>query len=335
MAELEQLGYRVTRQPFDASPRRLHAVSLVAAGIGWTALVTFPTLVLPVPEWAALALGGAGVAIVAAIGYAVGGGKGPRMGASVPAINLIATKATPAIWLVAHGDSKSQAFSLRTRVLATGAVGLGLLGFVITLVARLSGPLSWGIVMPTTMLLVGAATVLVRGPIGNDSPGAVDNASGVVAAVVAAAHLRGRNDVGVVLTDAEEFGMEGAHVFGREHAGEWFVNFDGLDGRGWCRIMEHRARGRPARDLHRLSEPVATALARTGVPTRRRPLPPGILVDGVALTAVGMRGVTVSRGDWVTLGVVHTESDDVTRVDASSAVQTGKAVAEAVTVFLG
>ena len=42
----------------------------------------------------------------------------------------------------------------------------------------------------------------------DDSPGAVDNATGVIAALVAAAELVDRSDVGVLVTDAEELGMD-------------------------------------------------------------------------------------------------------------------------------
>jgi len=60
-----------------------------------------------------------------------------------------------------------------------------------------------------------------------------------------------------------------------------------------------------------------------------------VLVDGVVLARAGMPGVTVSRGDWSTLGVVHTAADAPERLDPAAAVQAGRAVAAALCRHLG
>ena len=66
-----------------------------------------------------------------------------------------------------------------------------------------------------------------------------------------------------------------------------------------------------------------------------RRLPPGVLVDGVILARSGMVGLTLSRGDWSTLRVVHTESDRADRVNVAAAFEAGRAAADAVRDFLG
>ncbi len=335
-AELERLGYETKRETFDVSPRRLFAVTVVAAGLGWTALIVFPLLVLPVPRWIALAISVAALALVGVVGYGVAEGLLPSGQPTVSATNLSATKGTPHVWLVAHGDSKSQFLSLRGRVIAVVLAGLGVVGLSVCLVFRLAGPVDWWIALPVTLIVIGAGAALVRDPLGDDSNGAVDNATGVVAAIVAGAMLGDRPDVGVLITDAEELGMEGARAWVRlPRPGEWFVNFDGLDARGRFRIMEHRGRGRARNHVTAVAEPVEQAMLAADLTPVRRPLPPGVLVDGVALAAGGMSGVTLSRGDWDTLGVLHTRDDALQRTDVSGAMAAGAAAARAIALLLG
>ena len=203
---------------------------------------------------------------------------------------------------------------------------------------RITIPLPIWIVAPVALAaLVGAAVLSASAPRG-DSPGAVDNASGVVAALVAADRLQRRNDVGILITGAEEYGMEGARAWVRVRpAHGLFVNFDGIDSRGAYRVMEHRPR--PGTSSEPSASRVATELVGVlhewGHSALRRRLPVGVLVDGVVLAGAGMAGVTVSRGDWHTLAVVHTARDTAARVDVLAAVETGEAVAEVVTRLLG
>ncbi len=334
--ELDALGFATSRETFPASPRRLYAVAAGAAGVGWTTLLVFPLLVLPLPGWSALGLGGAGFVVAVLLGHGIAIGALPIRYPSVPGHNLVATRDAPRIWLVAHADSKGQFLSLRGRVIAIVVGSVAVLGLIACLVARLFAPIGWSVALPLCVAVVAAGAALVRDPLRNDSPGAVDNATGVVAALVAAAEIGARRDVGVLITDAEEFGMEGARAWVQDRSPDArFINFDGLDAAGRYRIMEHRRPGRSRQANASLSDSVAAAFADAGLLAIRRPLPPGVLVDGVILGAAGMDGVTVSRGDWSTLGVVHTERDVIGRTDVSSAAAAGRAVAEAITTLLG
>lgn len=322
-------GLDVQTEVFDTSARRLTAASLGAAGVGWVALLVAPLLVLPLAGWTVFLAALGGLALVGVIAHGIAQGYLPVGAPGVRVRNVVATRAAqPTLWLVAHLDSKSQRFSLRGRVIAVAAAAVGLIGFLVLLGVRLAGPVPWTAALPPVLLIAAGAAVLSRGSPGNASPGAVDNASGVIAALAAADALRLRTDVAVLLTNAEEFGMEGARAWCRSAARSGrFVNFDGLDGRGSYRVLRH---GRAAAELARR---IAQALADTGVPARPGPLPPGVLVDGAVLAEAGLAGVTVSRGDWQTLGAVHTARDTPERVDLAAVVDAGRAVARAVSAL--
>ena len=84
-----------------------------------------------------------------------------------------------------------------------------------------------------------------------------------------------------------------------------------------------------------LAERIAAELRGGPHAVRIGRLPPGVLVDGVVLARAGMPGVTVSRGDWSTLGIVHTRGDVPERLDPDAAVHAGRAVAAALSRYLG
>ncbi|MCZ6916373.1 MAG: M28 family peptidase [Gemmatimonadetes bacterium] len=333
-------GYRVERQAFRTSVARLRAVGVVGAGLGWCALAFFPLFVLPFPGYVVAATGAAALAMVALVAVGVARRR-PSETEAVAATNIIATRsATPACWLVAHSDSKAQKLSLRGRVVAFAALGLGTLGLVVCLIIRVAGPLPVGVVAPWILFtLAGGAAMAVSWSVG-DSPGAVDNASGIIAVLVAAELARHRSDIGVLITGAEEYGMEGSRAWTAAGAPRGvFVNFDGLDDRGAFTLMRHdpaRTSASPeAVSGVAVFDAVSAALTDDGHGLRRSRLPLGIFVDGSVLAAAGMPGVTLSRGDWRTLGVVHTERDTADRAGVRSAVEAGRLVARAVDELLG
>ena len=335
---LQAIGLEVERAAFQASPRPLMAGSIAGAALGWVALGLAPLLVISVPGWPVAVIGVAALAFVALLAQGVAAGHLSIAGSEVPAVNLVATCGAPALWLLAHSDSKSQRFSLRGRVLATAALGFGTVGLVALLGWRLAGPLPWWAVLPAMLLSIGGGAVLSLGAPRNGSPGGVDNATGVVAALVAAESLAGRTDVGVLVTGAEEFGMAGARAWVEGGApGGVFVNFDGVDGRGAYRLTAHRARGAPAGSLtdSDVRSALTDAFAAAGAGVAPGNLPIGTFVDGMVLGRAGMPGVTVSRGDWHTLGVVHTARDSADRVDLTAAIEAGEVAAAAVRRLLG
>lgn len=321
--QLERWGFQVERQPFTTSSRRLTAASLGAAGLGWVALLLLPLLVLPVSGWIVAVVASGLLGLVAIVTHGVAEGYVPVGLPAIRAENLVAIRGrAPRWWLVAHLDSKSQRFSLRGRVLAVLAVAVAGVLLVVLLALRVTGPVPWPVAFGVVGLVAGWAGVLSAAAPGNDSPGAVDNASGMIAALAAARALATHHDVGVLFTGAEEFGMEGARVWCRGASADGvFVNFDGLDGRGGYRVIRHPGCEREA------ARSLAAALGETGTPASVGPLPPGVMVDGAVLARHGLSGVTVSRGDWTTLGVVHTGRDVPERVHVPDLVEAGRAVA--------
>lgn len=337
--QLEALGYQVARLPFGTSRRRLVGVAVGAAGLGWVAILTAPLLILPVPGWAVTLTGVAALTFTALLAAGIADGRLPLDTPAIRGVNIVASRGAPSCWLVAHCDSKSQAFSLAGRVLGGSIAFLGVVVLVVLLVVRLAGPL------PLFLVVVGCMPALVGGAVlsfsqaHDGSSGAVDNATGVIAALIAADLLRVRRDVGVLITDAEEYGLEGADAWAAatNPRGSYFVNFDGLDDRGAYRVMRHSRLG-DSSDPRGGSRELAARLAEALRPTGHRVIvgafPPGVLVDGVVLARSGMVGVTVSRGDWRTLRVVHTRRDDPARLTLASADGAGRAAARAVERFL-
>ena len=246
-----------------------------------------------------------------------------RLGrAPLEGVNLIAVRprARVSVWLAAHYDSKGQPLSMATRLTAAALVALGALELVAFGVRASLGPLH--ATMPD--LLAGGAGIvglflLLANRVTNGSAGAVDNATGVVAVLATLDALPPEAGVGVLLPDAEEYGLLGARALVRERAhllGETcIVNFDGVDDRGGTIAFVHRA------------GPTVNRVAATLGARRARWLP--VLVDGLVLSRPAREGVTVMKGNWGTAQIVHTPRDSAARLtlDGARAVARGVAAA--------
>ncbi len=334
---LQDLGFQVTATRFVTSSGPLDAAGVFGAGLGWLALLVLPLLLLPVPVWTLALFYVTGIVALVTVSWGVARGalrSEPRHRAEVR--NIEARRGQPRIWLVAHTDSKGQGISLRARVVAVVLTVVGLGGLTVVVLARLASPLPWLVAVAGVLPVVVGGGLLSRSVPRDDSPGAVDNASGIVAVLAAAAQLGDRSDVGVLITGAEEFGMAGARVWTADaRREEAFVNVDGVDARGAVRLMVHRGGAEQRRQAGALAGELLRSFSRGGERATMGSLPPGVLVDGVVLARAGMPGVTVSRGDWTTLGAVHTRRDTPERTDVGSAVRVGRIVASAVARRLG
>ncbi len=335
---LRALGYEVRHQIFQTAPNSLRGAAVGSAGLGSCALVLFPLFVLPFPGWG-VALTGA--ALLAMVGFLAAGVARRLVWADksvVTATNVFGVGGSePRFWLVAHSDSKGQRLSLRGRVMASVSLGLGAGGLVVLLALRVAGPLPIAAVAPWIVLMLVGGAAMAGSVLVGSSPGAVDNASGIIAVLVAAERLRDRSDIGVLITAAEEFGMEGARAWTQlDVASGSFVNFDGLDSIGVVNVMLHLPRAGATREAAtRLRVSISERLTEAGYTVRRSRLPLGVFVDGSVLAGGGLGGITVSRGNWTTLGVVHTARDTVERTDPKSAIDIGRIVAEAVPALFG
>jgi len=245
------------------------------------------------------------------------------------AINLAGSRGRPAVWLVAHLDSKSQTVPMLYRVASVVLLNLMTLVAVGALVAQLAGYMAVRPYWLLISLVAGIAAVpsllcVVR----NDSPGAVDNASGVAAVLLAVKQLPRERPVGVVLTSAEELGLAGARAWvERGSAPGKVVNCDTVDDAGQWLCMHTGARPD-------LSSRAATTARGLGFNLRVRRLIPGILADSVAFSDRGIEAVTISRGSIATLARIHTRRDNST-VLAGSGVREAAVLLAALTTELG
>jgi len=170
----------------------------------------------------------------------------------------------------------------------------------------------------------------------NHSNGAVDNASGVVAALLAAQSDSAPRDLGVVVTSGEELGLAGARAWalsalpsaaaqlsalqssaGRHSAKPEIsiLNCDTVDDAGQWRCMYTGSR--PIRILT-AAETIAGAL---GVRVSVGRLIPGILADSMVFADRGLKAVTVARGTLKTLARIHTRRDNSNTLTGNGAAE--------------
>lgn len=355
---LAKKEYTVDRQDFYAGPERLVGGSvfglLLALGSVIAALLVlvypaaarvpavagfFAVLVLVVglPAGIAYLIASARLYarwIVRLLGYRFPTGPGVPDGYWVRATNITAGKKDPRVWLVAHSDSKVQRHSLRTRMVF---VPLALVGALLLVLASI-GAVHWVVTLVGAACAMAGGLVIAVAGLRDGSPGAVDNATGVVAVLAAAEELGWRDEVGILITGAEELAMAGAREWARKgRSGNLFVNFDGVDGIGEYYLSVHHGVS-PGTARSFASELRTTLRTPPGAPDAKiarwyRTL--GMFVDGTILAGTGMAGVTVQRGTFFgTAAVAHTPDDIPARVDIEGAVRAGRAAASVIKGFL-
>lgn len=225
-------------------------------------------------------------------------------------VNLAATRGSPTLWLVAHLDSKSQPVPIGVR--AVGIIACIAMWAAATLVAIaqvMGAALAW-IWIPIAVLGVLASVPVIASIVGAHSPGALDDASGVVTVLRVAELLPRDVPIAVLLTSAEELGLAGARAWARENAATRAVNIDGVDDSGAIHVIFSR----------RAPHSLVAVLGRGGEAwPRPRRLPPGALMDGVALADAGWEVLNISKGSWRTVGRIHTPRDDLAHLDGSGA----------------
>ena len=313
---LRGLGYDVASEPFEYSAFPGRAGTPVAGAI---AIVS----VLAAAWLSAMSGAPRAGAIVLALGLTtlglfarrlLGNGVLDLPWLRARAENLVARRGTesPKVWLVAHLDSKSQPIPSKTRVLGIASIAvaivLAIAAVVLTLTTGSPRTLLWIVACGLAVVGGGVAAASV---VGNESPGAVDNASGVAAVLSAAAKLDPAAAVGVLIPSAEELGLAGARAWVRAHGAEraFVLNCDGVDDQGELTVMYTRS-------LPITLAEAVRAAASGAVRVRR--MPPGLLLDSVAFTDAGWSAVTVSHGSMRTLARIHTPFDSLDVLDGRS-----------------
>jgi len=303
----------------------VEALPILGAGLGWLTLLELPFLLIPgLSGTHAGLLWLAGLAALAALVWALATGARIPGAAVRQDRNLIARLGDGPVrrWIVAHVDTKAQGHSMAGRLVAVWLLVLAV-GVMSALVAwRLVSGVPPGAAVAGAAGLVSAAGLLAgRGRLRGSSPGARDNGTGLLAALVAAdARVEG---TGFFFSGAEEFALAGvkAHVErGAAVAAADWVNLDTLTGRGRLYLVSHDRAGAT------LAATIVPLLQPLGIPVEQRRLPVGILVDSVALARAGARACTISRLDWSDLRRLHTPGDNAEDLDPETAVNVGRAL---------
>ena len=311
---LKDRGFTVQEQEFPAAPDSLDAVQMAGRFLAGGAVVALALARIPiVAELTAIFT----LLLVVGLGVylAYAANRAPRKVAT--GVNLIGRKGSglPAVWLMAHYDTKSQRLSMAGRIVALGVAALGLAGLLAFSATQTVA--ASALALPA---LVGGL-LLARCATGNDSPGALDNATALVA-VLEILDQAPNARVGVAFTDAEEWGLLGARYLAGSRpdlfGGRPVINLDGLDDRGQTILFAHRPGPLTVRLRDRLKARV------------RRRLP--VLVDGVAMAPVAGECVTVMRGNWACARIVHTPRDAKGRLTLTGANAVASAVAAVLSV---
>ena len=222
----------------------------------------------------------------------------------------------PAVLLVAHSDSKSQALPLVARMGLIALASLAALVFAALAVLRVFVP------AVTSAAALAGLTALVAGvPLfflflagsGNASPGAVDNASGAGLLLHLAECLCAEPPsmpVNVLITGAEELGLLGALAFVQHTglaalAGARVLNFDGIGTAGRLALVAGRGTA--------LADSVRDACRELDISLGRLPLL-GAQFDHLPFADAGLESLTLVNTGRAALSV-HTAQDEASKLD--------------------
>ncbi len=344
---LTQLGYAVTPEDFRFSTT-VNVVVIIALAASLL-LIALAIWARAFAEWApaipallllALFAGFNRLLYAAEASALTPQSPGFRLGRAYAAQNLCASLPNassdpllPHLYLVAHYDSKSQRLPILVRlalfILLIGGISL----FVgVTLIS---------VILPTwwpAALVIGGLTVLAGLPLlwmdwADDSPGAIDNASGVGLVLQLAEWLAARPDLAqrlrwtILLTTAEELALMGAAAFAQRHLGDlrqqagqgglYILNFDGIGVDGMLYLD-----AREQSQTSRLAQWVEQAARAQAVPLRQFNLV-GVLFDHMPFARRGLDAVTLTAigpATWT----VHTARDTADQLHLRGFEQAGK-----------
>lgn len=327
-----ELGYDARELPFAFStwPGRfgysVSGAALLVTGIAgaWLLYAGLPVIALAVL---------AGGLLLALLPFLL---AGPAMRTlpwgRIETANLLFTREgrRPSWLIMAHRDSKSQLVPTLAR---TGVVIAGGVGWVALITMGGLWFAGDAFRMPALVLVAGALVAAAGLVLGlswaaDESPGALDNATGL-AVLLAVAEREESGQVGFLVTDGEELGLAGARAaVGAIPPVQGVINLDGLDDRGILYVAEgHGWRRRGS--APQLVAALLSAGRALELDVHRRRLPLSILVDHIPLSASGIPSLTLLRGEWASLGRVHRPADSPDRLDGSGAAETATAVSAA------
>ena len=303
---LLKAGFSISEEPFEFSAfPGTYATPLAGTLAIVGLLLAFGAGTRGAPDEALITLLGFGAAIGLGATWLVRYGVLSLPLLRARSVNLVATRGEPVVWIMAHLDSKSQVVPIGLRAAAITVVALT---WVVAIAASAAQMVGWTNDAGGAWPWIAGVGVLGAIPIaltilGKRSNGALDNASGVAAALLTASLLPDRGSLGVIITSAEELGLAGARAWVSQRAPASVINFDGLDDAGDVRLMWTRQK--PGRLLGALTD----GSAEYGAFARVSRLYPGILVDSVAFADAGWMSVTISKATVSGLARIHTHWD--------------------------
>ncbi len=318
---LSQLGYRIEDHPFTFStwPGRF-AVSI--AGVLFLAGIIAAALLMNMHH-PGVALVVLLLTILLAAGVAVLSAPLTSMlpFGRITGNNMYAARegATPRYIFMAHIDSKSQPVPLAFRGPAIILAIIAWLGFVVYAFLALVAPVWMRGDITMILAIIGgvAGVLLIFCWTGNQSPGALDNASGVATVLTLAESERDRDDVAFLITDAEELGLVGARAIASKLSPVFgVINIDGVDDVGPLYVLEKF--GMPPRHIapHLVASILQSADAMD-LPAQRRNVPFGLMLDHLPIARAGLPAVTVMRGSFASLRRVHRPADNMANLSGS------------------
>lgn len=335
-AALTGLGYGVQDQDFEfnALPGRFGITAVGALyTIGSFAAAAFLYNDRPYIAFALLLL----VLIAAGLAAAYARGLMERVKwGRTQGRNLLATRpgARPKYLVVAHRDSKSQPVPLSFRgpaiVFALVAWGVLLALAIAGMAQRPAGSL----IIAAGVVAFIAGVILVFCWVENNSPGALDNASGVATLLGIAAREREAGDVAFLVTDAEELGLAGAHaIAGRLPPVIGAINLDGIDDHGGFHLVERFGWPRKRGQAPHLAAALLTAADELGLDARRKDVPFGIMLDHMPLVNGGTPALSILRGGLSSLRRVHRPGDDLGALRGDGLEPTAQLVSRALEIL--
>jgi len=341
-AMLEGFGYRVERQPFTFSNFVNIAItlelglslSLIALGLridrfaSWAALILLTTFVL----FSRLNR----LAEAASIKTSDVFFKTSEVWRRYRTANIVAHRPNlsadlPRLYLVAHYDSKSQRLPIVVRVLLFVIFITFSLSFVVWALVSIFMPIpQWPLTLSGLIaLFAGFPLLLFTIEAGNESAGAIDNASGMGLVLHLAQCLARRDDIRltILITSAEEWAALGAAAYVRKHESDlrWqadtgklcLLNFDGVGVDGDLYYSDSHVQFPGA-----LLDLVQEACAELNLPLKKLSLV-GALFDHLPFAQRGFDAISLITIGKATLAV-HTAGDTADKLHVRGFEQAGR-----------
>ncbi|MFN0149563.1 MAG: M28 family peptidase [bacterium] len=322
-ARFEALGLAATREPFRASVDAIRRFKLMLHLGGAACAALTCAAASATPALGAL-IGTATLAAASLAGrWSIRAERAFDSGRIIESENVVARRAVdataaapvpdalaPRVVFLAHVDSKSMRWptSVAASLLIGAVAGLALVAGWCALAALHAVPPPGAAAAATAGVVIASAFALgLFNSSGNESPGAMDNASGVAVLLELAGTLPhdaafDGADLTFVATGAEEIGLAGAMRWIQRHAPECprgatlFINFDSV-GVGEAIVVMNARGAAPVRGDARVRVGIAQ-LARcvateVGIALRVVPGLLGVGVDTMPVAARGFATITI------------------------------------------